>query len=72
MKVESVFSIDGKVVDKVFTKNSMTVYEHSNGDDDKVFYFVQNGVVIFKQRILANCGQNYGYIDRVDFEEIED
>ena len=70
MKVESVFSIDGNVVEKVFTKGSIDVYEYSNGNDEKVFYFVQNGNVIFNQHITADCGQNYGYIDTVDFKEI--
>lgn len=71
MKVDTVFSIDGKIVDRVFTRGNIHVYEYELDDDERILYFVQGGLVIFTQRIEAGGRQNEGFISSVTFEDVK-
>lgn len=71
MKVETVLMIDGNQVEKVFQKGDILIYQYNIDDSmtGAILFFVNNKTqeVMFKQKIIADCGQNVGYIDRIDF-----
>lgn len=69
MKVETVLMVDGKQVEKVFQKDTITVYKHDIDDTAVILFFVNNEKqkVIFQQEIFADCGQNVGFIDKIIF-----
>lgn len=69
MKVENSYSIDGNIVEKVFSNKSISVYRFDRDDAEAVLYFCnnQNGDVIFVQKIQADCGQNTAFISSIDF-----
>lgn len=72
MKVESAFNIEGKIVEKIFQKGDIAVYQ---GDDelDAKLYFVnaKTNCVMFTQYISADCNQNTGFVDKIHFEGIK-
>lgn len=74
MKVEKSFTIDGEIVDEVFKKDFQTVYQTNTVSDDShiTLFFVNNktGEVMFKLVVDADCNQNFGFIDKVEFTEI--
>ena len=76
MKVETVLMIDGSQVEKVFEKGDILVYQHNldNHMTGVILFFVNNKTqeVMFKQEILADCGQNTRYIDRIDFTGVNE
>lgn len=70
MKVEKVLSIEGNLVAEVFQNKNITVYEfHSTHEESYTLYFVNKGndEVMFKQHIVADCGQNVGFVSSIDF-----
>lgn len=71
MKIQNVITIDGKIVDKVFQKGDISVYEYDSYYDEKIIFFVKNEIVIFKQTIKADCSQNQGIISSVNFEGVK-
>lgn len=71
MKVETKFTIGGNVVEECFKCNDLTVYSYEIDMTCHILYFVKNGNVLFKQTIQADCGQNTGYIDSIDFETVK-
>lgn len=74
MKVEKSFTIGGELVDEVFKKDFQTVYQtHTTSDDSRItLFFVNNktGEVMFKLVVDADCNQNFGFINAVEFTEI--
>ena len=70
MKVEKSFSIDGKIVEKEFQKGDISVYSYYEDDSKLTLFFVNNKteLVLFKQTITADCNQNFGFINSVNFE----
>ena len=70
MKVEKSFSIDGKIVEKEFQKGDISVYSYYEDDSKMTIFFVNNKteMVLFKQTITADCNQNFGFINSVNFE----
>ena len=58
MKLEQVFSIDGNVVNKVFSKGNIDIFECDGCIvHDKIIYFVdkQSKKILFKQTIDDEC-----------------
>lgn len=74
MKVEKSFTINGEIVNEVFKKDFQTVYQTQPILDDSriTLFFVNNktGEVMFKLVVDADCNQNFGFIDKVEFTEI--
>ena len=75
MKVEKSFTINGEVVQEVFRKGSTIVYqtEEKHNDSGATLYFANNGnnEVQFKLFVDADCNQNFGFIDKIDFTDIK-
>ena len=76
MKVETVLMIDGSQVVLVFQKGDILIYQHNldNHMTGVILFFVNNKTqdVMFKQEILADCGQNTGYIEIIDFTGVNE
>lgn len=74
MKVEKSFTINGEIVNEVFKKDFQTVYQTNVTLDDSfvTLFFVNNktGEVMFKLVVDADCNQNFGFVDKVEFTEI--
>lgn len=70
MKIQNVVTIDGNIVDKIFQKGDLSMYQHEISYNHSVIYFVKNDTVIFKQIIRADCNQNEGLISEIDFEGV--
>ncbi len=64
MKVQKAFTIDGKVVNQVFQKGEITVYEYQPDSSVAILYFVNNKTefVIFKQDIEADEIYNINFL----------
>ena len=72
MIIDRVVTIDGNIVEKEFQKGDICVYKKKSDDDSESFlYFVCNDKVLFTQRIVADCGQNYGFISSINFEGVK-
>lgn len=74
MKVEKSFTINGEIVNEFFKKDFQTVYQTNVTLDDSfvTLFFVNNktGEVMFKLVVDADCNQNFGFVDKVEFTEI--
>lgn len=73
MKVESQYTIEGKVVTKEFENSEIIVYDHTADYDHQIIYFVskKTGKVIFKQDVTASMGQGCGFINGISYEEVK-
>lgn len=72
MIVETVKTIDGNNVEQIGKVAGMKIFQR-NGDssDTANIYFVnQNGIVCGSLRVEADCVQNMGFIDVLDFKDI--
>lgn len=66
--LRSEFVIDGKVVVLEAEFNGIRVFIESESDDTQnKLYFVKGEKVIQVLRVSADCGQNVGYIDSIEF-----
>ena len=74
MKVEKSFTINGEIVQEVFKKGTATVYQTEEKHDDSgvTMYFVnsQSNVIQFKLFVDADCNQNFGFVSKIDFTDI--
>jgi len=74
MKVETVLMVDGKQVEKVFQNGEVVVYQHDLDESGSILFFVSNRTqkVLFKQKIIADCSQNVGFISNIYFTGVGD
>lgn len=71
MKIQNVVTIDGNIVDKVFQKGGVVVYQYKSYMDKTILYFTENDVVLFKQTIEADCDHNQGFTSNINFKGVK-
>ena len=71
MKVESKFTINDKIVEKVGEFAGLTVYQLDVDDDELILYFTKGETVVQKLCVSADCNQNFGFISNFYFTGVK-
>ena len=66
--VEQNTTINGIIVTLICELEDIQVFEDGN-DETKNLFFMKNGVVVKKLKIVAGCCQGFGYISELIFED---
>ena len=65
--VKKSFSINGVLVELLDSEVCRMEVYIDRDSDRNTLYFIKNGVCIFEQIIKADCCQNEGYIEDIEF-----
>ncbi|MEE8598391.1 MAG: hypothetical protein V3S69_02565 [Dehalococcoidales bacterium] len=66
MQLDHGYFIDGRQVEKVASFHGVDVY-NASGDVSETLYFVKKDEIVQTLHITADCNQNTGYVDGLEF-----